>query len=154
MEDEDDPDAMVADDSSSDWETSDDEVDEDVNGKDIAEFDPNSSTLPGWLKKELTGEMDMDEEEPAGPIKSKNEVVDLPALEALPEIAESVELMAAGRVTAKLAAGPRDSNIIVQATDGAKVLDEGSIICLPTRAPIGRVEEIFGPVSAPFYIVR
>jgi hypothetical protein len=149
VDDQNDVDAMVAEDSSSAWETSDEEVEE---------FDPNSSTLPSWLKKELTGEGDLDEEETSEPIRSKNEVTDLAPPEPLPEIAESVVVQPAGTVTTIIPAGPRDggsgAKFLVQAIEGGKVLDEGSIICLPSREPIGRVEEIFGPVTVPFYIVR
>ena len=33
-------------------------------------------------------------------------------------------------------------------------MDEGSILCLPNRTPLGRVEEVFGPVTEPLYSLR
>ena len=33
-------------------------------------------------------------------------------------------------------------------------MDEGSILCLPDRTPLGRVEEVFGPVTEPLYSLR
>ena len=33
-------------------------------------------------------------------------------------------------------------------------MDAGSVLCLPDRTPLGRVEEIFGPVAEPLYTLR
>lgn len=34
------------------------------------------------------------------------------------------------------------------------MFDEGTVLCLGDRRALGRVEEIFGPVSAPLYALR
>jgi len=33
-------------------------------------------------------------------------------------------------------------------------VDEGSVLCLPDRHGLGRVEEVFGPVDEPLYTLR
>eukprot|EP00873_Tetraselmis_striata_P006755 jgi/Tetstr1/427019/TSEL_017224.t1 len=59
------------------------------------------------------------------------------------------EITPAGTVTAML-----EGQIVVQAPPDTKPLDEGSVLVLPDRTPVGRIEEIFGPVQQPFYILR
>lgn len=35
-----------------------------------------------------------------------------------------------------------------------RLFNEGTVLCLGDRTPLGRVEEIFGPVTAPLYALR
>ncbi len=45
--------------------------------------------------------------------------------------------------------------VAVQAPEGGRVFDEGSVLVLAEgRAALGRVEEVFGPVAAPLYALR
>jgi H/ACA ribonucleoprotein complex non-core subunit NAF1 len=45
--------------------------------------------------------------------------------------------------------------VIVEATDHKLVLNEGSILWLTEqRIPLGIVDEVFGPVKKPYYVVR
>jgi H/ACA ribonucleoprotein complex non-core subunit NAF1 len=45
--------------------------------------------------------------------------------------------------------------VIVEATDHKLVLNEGSILWLTDqRIPLGLVDEVFGPVKKPYYVVR
>lgn len=41
-----------------------------------------------------------------------------------------------------------------QTTEGCRTLAEGSVLCLDDRTPLGRVEDVFGPVKSPFYALR
>lgn len=41
-----------------------------------------------------------------------------------------------------------------QTNPGATILAEGSVLCLEDRTPLGRVEDVFGPVVLPFYALR
>ena len=53
-----------------------------------------------------------------------------------------------------------DSTVLVQTQDnGQAPLDQGSILCVlqgdkKTRLPLGSVDEIFGPIGKPLYVVR
>ncbi len=42
-----------------------------------------------------------------------------------------------------------------QVPEGGRVFDEGAVLVLAEgRAPLGRVEDVFGPVTAPLYALR
>jgi H/ACA ribonucleoprotein complex non-core subunit NAF1 len=48
-----------------------------------------------------------------------------------------------------------DKKIIVEAVEHEMVLNEGSILWLTEhRKPLGVVDEVFGPVKKPYYVVR
>lgn len=42
----------------------------------------------------------------------------------------------------------------LQAPKLSRAVDEGSVLCLGSRQPLGRVEELFGPVDEPLYSLR
>jgi H/ACA ribonucleoprotein complex non-core subunit NAF1 len=44
--------------------------------------------------------------------------------------------------------------IVVQASKGSPPLADGTVFCTSTGAPVGRVEDLFGPVTAPCYLLR
>ncbi len=43
---------------------------------------------------------------------------------------------------------------VAQAPDNSPALREGSVLCLEDRKPLGRIEEILGPVVCPIYALR
>ena len=64
------------------------------------------------------------------------------------------ELVAVGRISSVV-----DRMMVVESglclsSSGRKALDIGSAICLADRTPVGRVEEVMGLVSEPYYAVR
>ncbi|XP_020276575.1 H/ACA ribonucleoprotein complex non-core subunit NAF1-like [Asparagus officinalis] len=94
---------------------------------------------------------DGEEEVPRGPIKSKHEIEDLPPV---PPLEVSLEphhqTLPVGVVSSILS-----SRVIVEGSEKHNPLNEGSILWITeTRLPLGRIDEIFGPVKNPFYIVR
>lgn len=42
----------------------------------------------------------------------------------------------------------------LQGPKSSRAVDEGSVLCLDERKPLGRVEEVFGPVEEPLYALR
>ena len=44
--------------------------------------------------------------------------------------------------------------IAPQAPAGSHTLSEGAVLCLADRTPLGRVEDVFGPVTEPLYALR
>jgi hypothetical protein len=48
----------------------------------------------------------------------------------------------------------RTPHPLSQTIPGATTLAEGSVLCLADRTPLGRVEDVFGPVVLPFYALR
>jgi len=47
-----------------------------------------------------------------------------------------------------------ESTVVIQSLPTSTPLDEGSVLCLADRSLIGKVGEVFGPLSQPFYVVR
>ncbi|KAF6157836.1 hypothetical protein GIB67_003736 [Kingdonia uniflora] len=99
--------------------------------------------------------IDSDEEEEGvgvkGPIKSKNEIENLPPV---PPVDVTLEphhrALPVGVILSKVGA-----KVIVEGLEKHNPLNEGSILWITeTRSPLGIVDEIFGPVKNPYYIVR
>ncbi|KAI3857059.1 hypothetical protein MKX03_015431 [Papaver bracteatum] len=103
--------------------------------------------------EELIGESDGDEEgfSVKGPIKSKNEVQDLPPV---PKVDITLEphhqTLPVGAVLTIM-----DAKVIVHGVEKHNPLNEGSILWITeNRSVLGLVDEIFGPVKNPYYVVR
>lgn len=47
-----------------------------------------------------------------------------------------------------------EGTLVVRASTNSKVLDEGSLLVNQDRVVLGRIEDIFGPVQMPMYILR
>lgn len=99
---------------------------------------------------------DEDEEAPAGGSdivpRTKNELVEehLKDEETI-EIAPGDEVIEIGIVCSVIAS---EGTIVVKAMSTSSPLVEGSILCLQDKFPLGRIYEVFGPVTAPFYVVK
>ena len=52
------------------------------------------------------------------------------------------------------APSPTTVAVIIQSHRDGHPLDENSVLCLGDRRVLGRIEEVFGPVAAPLYLVR
>ncbi|PIA55038.1 hypothetical protein AQUCO_00800048v1 [Aquilegia coerulea] len=94
-----------------------------------------------------------DEDEPAikGPIKSKNEIEFLPPVPPVDVTLEPHhQTLPVGVILSIM-----DAKVVVEGVEKHNPLNEGSILWITeTRSPLGLVDEIFGPVKNPFYIVR
>ncbi|KAL3752319.1 hypothetical protein ACJRO7_013036 [Eucalyptus globulus] len=86
-----------------------------------------------------------------GPIRSKNEVKDLPPVPPVNATLQPHHQMSPiGVVLSILGA-----QVIVEGVEKHNPLNEGSILWITeTRTPLGLVDEIFGPVKNPYYMVR
>ncbi|KAI3937077.1 hypothetical protein MKX01_015292 [Papaver californicum] len=148
--DDDDKDDESEDESSSSSESSDEEEEEDDE-----EEEKIGDVEEGEIKdlEELIGESDGDEEgfSVKGPIKSKNEVQDLPPV---PKVDVTLEphhqTLPVGVVLTIM-----DAKVIVEGVEKHNPLNEGSILWITeNRSVLGLVDEIFGPVKNPYYVVR
>ncbi|KAL1567666.1 H/ACA ribonucleoprotein complex non-core subunit NAF1-like [Salvia divinorum] len=86
-----------------------------------------------------------------GPIKSKNELEDLPPVPSVNVNLEAHhETLPVGTVLSMIGA-----QVIVEGVEKHNPLNEGSILWITgSRLPLGIIDEIFGPVKNPYYIVR
>ncbi|XP_047971677.1 H/ACA ribonucleoprotein complex non-core subunit NAF1-like isoform X2 [Salvia hispanica] len=103
--------------------------------------------------EEMVSWSDVDDEDGGGggPIKSKNELEDLPPVPSVNVTLEPRhETLPVGTVLSMIGA-----QVIVEGVEKHDPLNEGSILWITeSRSPLGIIDEIFGPVKNPFYIVR
>ncbi|CAK9184840.1 unnamed protein product, partial [Ilex paraguariensis] len=86
-----------------------------------------------------------------GPIKSKNELGDLPAVPPVNITLQPYhQTLPVGVVLSIMGA-----QVIVEGMEKHDPLNEGSILWITeSRSPLGLVDEIFGPVKNPYYMIR
>ncbi|KAK4255461.1 hypothetical protein QN277_008462 [Acacia crassicarpa] len=86
-----------------------------------------------------------------GPIRSKNELEDLPSVPPVNVTLEPHHQMLPVGVVLSIVG----TQVIVEGTEKHDPLNDGSILWITeTRTPLGLVDEIFGPVKNPYYTVR
>ncbi|KAL9268846.1 H/ACA ribonucleoprotein complex non-core subunit NAF1-like protein [Drosera capensis] len=100
---------------------------------------------------EFDDDIEGDADEIKGPIRSKNESKELPPV---PPVNVSLmpfhQMLPVGVVSSIIGA-----QVIVEGKEKHNPLGEGSILWITeTRWPLGVIDEIFGPVKNPYYIVR
>ncbi|KAL5203317.1 hypothetical protein ABZP36_014269 [Zizania latifolia] len=100
---------------------------------------------------ELMLASDDEEEAPKGSLKSKHEVEVLPTVPKIEvQLKPHHQTLPVGTISAIM--GER---VIVEGSVQHSPLDEGSIIWITeSRTPLGIVDELFGPVKNPYYLVR
>ncbi|KAJ4972890.1 hypothetical protein NE237_006064 [Protea cynaroides] len=100
----------------------------------------------------IAGDSD-DEEEVVmkGPIKSKNEIQILPPVPPVDVALEPHhQTLPVGDISSIMG-----TNVIVEGLENHNPLNEGSILWITeTRSLLGLVDEVFGPVKNPYYVVR
>lgn len=106
------------------------------------------------LDREVMGSSSGDEEEgmvAKGPIKSKSELEVLPPVPPVDVVLEPHhQILPVGVILAMMG-----TKVIVEGVEKHNPLNEGSILWVTeTRSPLGLIDEIFGPVKNPYYIVR
>ncbi|XP_059663123.1 H/ACA ribonucleoprotein complex non-core subunit NAF1-like [Cornus florida] len=86
-----------------------------------------------------------------GPIRSKNELKDLPPVPPVNVTLQPYhQTLPVGFVLSIIG-----SQVIVEGAEKHNPLNEGSILWITgSRSPLGLVDEIFGPVKNPYYMVR
>ncbi|TMX04418.1 hypothetical protein EJD97_008916 [Solanum chilense] len=131
-------------DSDEDESSSNDEAEEEANMEEGEIVASDVDEMVGW---------DNDDEEPGvkGPIRSKNEVQVLPPV---PEVTATLQphhqMQPVGVVSSTIGA-----QVVVEGVEKHTPLCDGSILWITeSRFPLGIVDEIFGPVKNPYYIVR
>ncbi|XP_016503363.2 uncharacterized protein LOC107821443 [Nicotiana tabacum] len=130
--------------SSSDGESSSSEEEEgevDMEEGEIEASDPDE--MVAWNEDDDTGVK--------GPIRSKNEVQALPPVPAVTvTLQPHHQMLPVGVVSSIIGA-----QVVVEGVEKHTPLYDGSILWITeSRSPLGIVDEIFGPVKNPYYIVR
>ncbi|CAI9089502.1 OLC1v1024089C1 [Oldenlandia corymbosa var. corymbosa] len=147
-------------DSESESESSSDEDDDDVRNQKVkGKKTDDMETEEGEIVASETEEMVAwsDEEDDGtgvtstGPLRSKNELTDLPPVPPVNvTLQPHHQILPIGTVSSVLGA-----QVIVEGVEKHNPLNEGSILWITkSGSPLGLVDEIFGPVKNPYYIVR
>ncbi|KAL2320666.1 hypothetical protein Fmac_029635 [Flemingia macrophylla] len=129
---------------------SDDEDNDDVEFEEGEVNGSDEEKMVSWSMVDDDGDEE-DGDDVGGPIKSKNELQNLPPVPSVDATLEPHhQMLPVGIVTSLVGA-----RVIVEGLEKHDPLNEGSVLWLTeSRKPLGLVDEIFGPVKNPFYIVR
>ncbi|KAI3804084.1 hypothetical protein L1987_32254 [Smallanthus sonchifolius] len=140
--------SSCSDDDDDDEEESDDDEEEDDDEKGLKEVEMED----GEIREEVVAWSD-DEDDCVvkDPIRSKNEDKDLPPVPAVTVTIQSHhQTLPVGVILSIMGA-----QVIVEGVEDHNPLSEGSILWITeSRSPLGVVDEIFGPVKNPYYIIR
>lgn len=100
-----------------------------------------------WLTEEEGEEM------ATGPLKTRNEIDEVvePLDHSHIEIRDTADLTTIGEVMYRI---DHECVVVIQSDYTTSPLNEGSIICNIDGKVLGKVQEIFGPITTPFYTVR
>ena len=148
--------------SSSGVESSESESESESGSEDESDVDLETTAKSKEEEKELLDEMisqaaDVDLNGKYGPM-TQNEVARTEAeLSPLPGcIGDDEEITVAGQV---MSVQKPLNSLVLKSTSkpeetSIKTLDQDSLICTQGKDMVGRIEEVFGPVINPFYVVR
>lgn len=107
----------------------------------------------GEIKQMITGmyegAADGEDRGPAEHNLADKELGMLPLERLEIDIPVDAPLLPAGSVSSVV-----EGCVVVAGAPGQATLGEGSALCLADRRPVGRVEDVFGPVTHPFYLLR
>ena len=106
---------------------------------------------------EMMGHDDDEAAKKLGPPRTKNEITEEPYVPVGNEAIKSEDqLIVIGTITSlHLDLGVAVA-IALPAVAGKEIMpvNDGSVVCTATRDVVGRVDEVFGPVSRPYYKIR
>ncbi|KAB2610507.1 hypothetical protein D8674_018539 [Pyrus ussuriensis x Pyrus communis] len=119
-----------------------------------SEDDDDEDEMVAWADAETFDEGDGDEDDVGdlkGPIRSKNELEVLPPIPPVEvTLQPHHQMQPVGVVLSVLG-----TQVIVEGVEKHNPLNEGSILWVTeSRSPLGLIDEIFGPVIQPYYVVR
>ncbi|CAM6086099.1 unnamed protein product [Calypogeia fissa] len=143
---------FVSDESGSEEESddsSDDGGDEESDDDEVSSIADSEEGARATKTKAKTQRKEDSEE--TGPPRTKHELDVLPPVSKVTVVLEPHhKTLSVGRISSVL-----DLTVIVESSGIERVLNENSILWLTeSRVPLGIVDEVFGPVKNPFYLVR
>jgi rRNA processing protein Gar1 len=126
--------------SSSDSSDSEDEI---INKK---QYQKKSQQI-NWLTEEEG------DDATTGPLKTKNEIEEViePVEAKQLDIKDNTELVCIGEVKYRI---DHECVVVIQADFTTNALNEGSTLCNIDGRVLGKIHEIFGPITTPYYTVR
>ncbi|KAG7396824.1 H/ACA ribonucleoprotein complex non-core subunit naf1 [Phytophthora boehmeriae] len=115
-----------------------------------SESDDEDEADRAKLRADIEAAMDKEDSKNDGPVKTANEV-SAPVREPTVELTADCPIAQCGTILNVSVPGLM---MTIKSSPGAKPLEDGSVLCLEDRTVLGCVDEIFGPVLMPMYLVR
>ncbi|KAM6548564.1 hypothetical protein CsatB_020240 [Cannabis sativa] len=113
--------------------------------------DNDEEAMVTWSDTDVADEEEDGDGALKGPIKSKNELEVLPSVPPVNATLEPHHQMLPVGVVLSIIG----TQVIVEGIEKHSPLNDGSILWITeSRSPLGMVDEIFGPVKNPYYVVR
>ncbi|GMF22153.1 unnamed protein product [Phytophthora fragariaefolia] len=116
-----------------------------------AEDSDDDGDDPAKLRAEIEAAMEKEANKSGGPLTTENEVLATPVREPGVELTPDCPIAQCGTILNVSVAGLM---MTIKSDPNTKPLDEGSVLCLEDRTVVGCVDEVFGPVLMPMYLVR
>ncbi|CAH0480192.1 unnamed protein product [Peronospora belbahrii] len=144
----------------SDSDSSEDEADMkqqtvEINKSVTEDVDESSSDEVGEdtakLRAEIKAVMTKQDNVINGPLTTEHEVVVAPVREPDVELTKTCPIVHCGNILNVSVPGLM---MTIKSNPNSRPLDEGSVLCLEDRTVIGCINEIFGPVLMPMYLIR
>ncbi|EEY53638.1 H/ACA ribonucleoprotein complex non-core subunit NAF1, putative [Phytophthora infestans T30-4] len=143
------------DDSDSDSDSSDNEAPvekkKEVDGESSGEDSDGEGEDPAKLRAEIEAAMEKEANKTGGPLTTEHEVASIPVREPKVELTADCPIAQFGNILNVSAPGLM---MTIKSNPNTKPLNEGSVLCLEDRTVIGCVDEVFGPVLMPMYLIR
>ncbi|OQS04832.1 H/ACA ribonucleoprotein complex non-core subunit NAF1 [Thraustotheca clavata] len=107
----------------------------------------------GKLRLEIEATLKREEQSSlvVGPAMTTHEIPKVPVKKVDVELTPECPIAQMGHV---LTMNRATASITIQGQSKQAILDEGSVLCLANRVVLGCVDEIFGPVKLPLYLIR
>ncbi|OWY92113.1 H/ACA ribonucleoprotein complex non-core subunit NAF1, partial [Phytophthora megakarya] len=106
---------------------------------------------PAKLRAEIEAAIEKEDNKTGGPLTTEHEVATVPVREPKVELTADCPIAQCGSILNVSIPGLM---MTIKSNPKTKPLDEGSVLCLEDRTVIGCVDEVFGPVLMPMYLVR
>ncbi|CEG37209.1 Uncharacterized conserved protein [Plasmopara halstedii] len=103
------------------------------------------------LRAEIESAMEKENNKASAPLTTEHEIVLAPVREFEVELTVSCPIEQCGII---LNVSVSRLMMTVKSNPNTKPLDEGSVLCLEDRTVLGCVDEVFGPVLMPMYLIR
>ncbi|CAI5731414.1 unnamed protein product [Peronospora farinosa] len=106
---------------------------------------------PVKLREEIEAAMTKKDNKMSGLLTTEHEVVTAPVREPDVELTKDCPVIHCGSILNVSLPGLM---MTIKSNSKSKPLDEGSVLCLEDRTVLGCVDEVFGPILMPMYLVR
>lgn len=144
--------ASASDDDEDDEDATEDDAAIESSSEESSDDDDDDEEDRNKLRAEIEAAMEKEENKASSvPLKTVNEIAATPVREPGVELTADCPIARCGTILNVSVPGLM---VTIKSDMNTKPLDEGSVLCFEDRAVLGCVDEVFGPVMMPMYLVR